>query len=224
METPTPRRTHRLGAFVTAVVLGVGMIGVLAPAALAQENEEEAPTEGEGRKPRLTDEQRACLEQQGVQKPEPDENGERPRPTEEQREAFRAAAEACGIELPARKHRRLTDEQRTCLEEQGAQKPERDENGERVPLTEEQRQALVAAFEACGIEVPHRLTITEEQRACLEEQGIEKPQRDENGRRVRPTEEQREAFRAAAEACGIELPDNPPSDGDEANSEASSAT
>jgi hypothetical protein len=219
METPTPRRANRLGMFVTAVALGVGMLGVLAPAAFAQENEDEAPAGG--RPHALTDEQRACLEQQGVQKPEPDENGERVRPTEEQREAFRAAAEACGIELP-RKHRpRLTDEQRACLEEQGAQKPERDENGEPVPLTEEQREAARAAFEACGIEVPLRLSITEEQRTCLEEQGVEKPQRDENGRRVRPTEEQREAFRAAAEACGIDLPDRPQSDNDEANSEAS---
>jgi hypothetical protein len=218
METPTPRRAHRLGMFVTAVVLGVGMLGVLAPAAFAQENEDEAPAGG--RRHALTDEQRACLEQQGVQKPEPDENGERVRPTEEQREAFRAAAEACGIELPLR-HRRLSEEQRACLEEQGAQKPERNENGERAPLTEEQREALVAAFEACDIEVPLRLRITEEQKACLEEQGIEKPQRDENGERVRPTEEQREAFRAAAEACGIDLPDRPQSDNDDANSEAS---
>ena len=155
METPTPRRAHRLGAFAAALVMGAGLVGVLAPSAIAQENdsETEAPSGEEHRV--LTDEQRACLEEQGVQKPERGENGERVRPTDEQREAFRAAAEACDIELPLRRHR-LTDEQRACLEEQGVEKPQRDENGERVEPTDEQREAFRAAAEACGIDLPDR--------------------------------------------------------------------
>jgi len=218
METPAPRRAHRFGALAAAIVMGAGLVGVLAPTAIAQENDSdnEAPSGEEHRV--LTDEQRACLEEHGVQKPEQDENGERVRPTDEQREAFRAAAEACGIELPLRRHPRLTDEQRACLQEQGVEKPERDENGERAEPTDEQREAFRAAAEACGIELRRHPRLTDEQRACVQEQGVEKPERDENGERVEPTDEQREAFRAAAEACGIDLPDRPPSDSSDANS------
>jgi hypothetical protein len=153
------------------MVMGATLVGALAPAALAQEsNDSEAPAdEARPRRPQLTEEQQACLEEQGIVKPEPNADGERPRPTDEQREAFRAAAEACGIELPARHGPRLTDEQKSCLEEQG----------------------------------------------------IEKPARGEDGERVEPTDEQREAFRAAAEACGIDLPDNPPSDSNDDTSNAS---
>jgi hypothetical protein len=153
------------------MVMGATLVGALAPAALAQESlDSEAPAdEARPRRPQLTEEQQACLEEQGIVKPEPNADGERPRPTDEQREAFRAAAEACGIELPARHGPRLTDEQKSCLEEQG----------------------------------------------------IEKPARGEDGERVEPTDEQREAFRAAAEACGIDLPDNPPSDSNDDTSNAS---
>src|SRR5688500_5298069 len=95
MKTNAPRRAHRFGIFATAIVMGAGLVGVLAPAALAQEGDDaanEAPS-GEERRGRhqLTDEQRACLEEQGVQKPEPDANGERVEPTDEQKAAFRAA-------------------------------------------------------------------------------------------------------------------------------------
>src|SRR5687767_11398601 len=154
MKTKAPRRAHRFGTFATAIVMGAGLAGVLAPAALAQEGDDaanEAPS-GEERRGRLTDEQRACLEEQGVQKPEPDANGERVEPTDEQKAAFRAAAEACGIELRRGRHQ-LTDEQRACLEEQGVQKPEPDANGERVEPTDEQKEAFRAAAEACGIEL-----------------------------------------------------------------------
>jgi hypothetical protein len=47
--------------------------------------------------PRLTDEQRACLKEAGIEKPADGQP-----PTEEQRAAFRAAAQQCGIDLPAR--------------------------------------------------------------------------------------------------------------------------
>lgn len=54
-----------------------------------------------------------------------------------------------------------------------------------------------------------RPQLTDEQKTCLEEQGIEKPARGEDGRRVRPTDEQKAAFEAAAAECGIELPERP---------------
>ena len=48
---------------------------------------------------------------------------------------------------------------------------------------------------------------------------MEKPARDENGERVPPTEEQRAAFEAAAETCGIDLPERPNGDNSGANNE-----
>jgi hypothetical protein len=56
------------------------------------------------------------------------------------------------------------------------------------------------------------VALTDEQRQCMADAGFElpEPQVDENGRRVRPErprldDSQREAFREAAEACGLEL-------------------
>jgi hypothetical protein len=143
---------------------GVSMVGVIGGTAFAQTETDEAPAaEGRPKKAPLTDEQRACIEGQGVDLPDPPAEGEEPaertRPTEEQRAAFKAAAEACGIELPARRHHRgprLTEEQRACLQEQGVEKPAKDENGERVRPTDEQRAAFEAAAEACGIDLPER--------------------------------------------------------------------
>jgi len=98
----------------------------------------------------------------------------------------------------------LTDEQRACLEQAGVEKPA---EGERP--TEEQRAALRAAAEQCGIPFHrHHPRLTDEQKTCLQEAGVEKPAAGE-----RPTEEQRDAFRAAAEQCGIDLPQRP-GDGD----------
>jgi hypothetical protein len=101
-------RRRRSTAAATLVVATLGLAAGLAPAAVAIQNDDQqqesddAPRGPRGGHPELTDEQKTCLEGQGVQKPAKDENGERVRPTEEQREAFRAAAEACGIELPER--------------------------------------------------------------------------------------------------------------------------
>ena len=91
----------------------------------------------------------------------------------------------------------LTDEQKACMQAAGITKPEG------VP-TEEQRAAIRAAAESCGIELPVRPNgplsqITDEQKSCLQAAGITKPE-------GRPTAEQRAAIRAAAESCGIELP------------------
>ena len=101
---------------------------------------------------------------------------------------------------------RLTEEQRQCLVDQGVERPPL---GQRP--SDEQIQAAKDAAEACGIELPigrrgparrFLRNLTDEQRQCLQGQGLERPARGE-----RPTEEQRQAFREAAEACDIDLPD-----------------
>jgi len=147
-STPTTKR--RRGAVVaTLAVASMGLLAGFAPAASAHPG---------GGRAQLTDEQKSCLEEQGVVKPEPNADGERVRPTEEQREAFKAAAEACGIELRGPRHNRLqlTDEQKSCLEDQGIEKPARDEDGKRVKPTDEQKAAFEAAAAECGIELPER--------------------------------------------------------------------
>ena len=161
----TPRKPGRWARLAMVGLAGVSMVGVLGGTAFAQtesDDSQEAPADSDGprHKPRLTDEQRACIEGQGVDLPDPPAEGEEPaehvRPTEEQRAAFKAAAEACGIELPRHRGPKLTDEQKACLEQQGVQKPAKDESGERVRPTEEQRAAFEAAAEACGIDLPER--------------------------------------------------------------------
>ncbi len=105
----------------------------------------------------------------------------------------------------------LSDEQRACLEAQGlTARPQ-------GRPTVEQRKQFKAAAEACGLERPentygkhnwrngkgNRPQLSSEQRECLADQGLTaKPQ-------GRPTAEQREQFKAAAETCGIELPTHP---------------
>ncbi|MBJ7381094.1 MAG: hypothetical protein JHC66_00780, partial [Acidimicrobiia bacterium] len=70
------------------------------------------------------------------------------------------------------------------------------------------RDAMKAAAETCGITLPTRqghagrLNLTDEQRACLTEAGITKPE-------GRPTQAERDAMKAAAETCGITLPTRP---------------
>ncbi|MFM7616802.1 MAG: hypothetical protein ACKO72_05000 [Actinomycetes bacterium] len=103
----------------------------------------------------LTAEQRQCLADAGVTKPE----GE---PTQAERDAFKAAAESCGIDLPGRDgpgegmgrgHRgpglRLTAEQRQCLADAGVTRPE-------GRPTEDQRAAMRSAAESCGITLGRR--------------------------------------------------------------------
>ncbi|MEN9595248.1 MAG: hypothetical protein RLY23_1731, partial [Actinomycetota bacterium] len=148
----------------------------------------------------LTDEQKTCLTEAGITKPEG-------RPTQAEREAFKAAAETCGITLPTRpdhagRELNLTDEQKTCLTEAGITKPE-------GRPTQAERDAFKAAAETCGITLPARpenaggrLNLTDTQKTCLTEAGITKPE-------GRPTQAERDAFKAAAETCGITLPARP---------------
>ena len=98
----------------------------------------------------------------------------------------------------------LTDEQKTCLTDAGITKPAK---GTRP--TQAERDAMKAAAEACGITLPTRpdhagrgLNLTDEQKTCLTDAGITKPE-------GRPTQAERDAMKAAAEACGITLPARP---------------
>ena len=103
----------------------------------------------------LTDAQRQCLSDQGVTLPARPADGSRPELTQEQRDALRQARIACG--LPTLGHPglglrpALTDAQRQCLSDQGVTLPARPADGSRPELTQEQRDALHAAAEACGL-------------------------------------------------------------------------
>ncbi len=112
----------------------------------------------------------------------------------------------------------------SCLQSQGVTRPEKPADGTRPQLTEEQRGAMRAAFEACASQRPQRPELTEEQRttlraqmeehrACMETQlsaaGITRPERPADGTRpVRPelTEAQKAAFAAARDACADSAP------------------
>lgn len=126
------RRGAGIGVGIGLVLAAVFALALtLAPAGSAQEtdgdvSEGETPGTGQAADPRepLSDEDRACLEENGAQLPELDEDGqlirperpdasERPEPgseefeqkhaeMQERRESFRSAADACGIELPER--------------------------------------------------------------------------------------------------------------------------
>ena len=120
--------------------------------------------------------------------------------------------------VAGRPHRpALTDEQRQCLAAQGVTVPAPTADGTRVRPTDDQRAAFRAAAEACGLPVPQghpgmgpRPALTDEQRECLAAQGVTVPAPTADGTRVRPTDDQRAAFRAAAEACGLPLPTRGP--------------
>jgi hypothetical protein len=124
--------------------------------------------------------------------------------------AFAAAAtgageaSADGAPLP---HPQLSDTQKQCLTDHGVTLPA---TGERPQaLTDEQRAAFRAAAEACGIALRHGLRpeLSDAQKQCLTDQGVTLPARPANGERpTPPTDEQRAAFRAAAQTCGITLP------------------
>ncbi|MEX1009500.1 MAG: hypothetical protein WD271_16915, partial [Acidimicrobiia bacterium] len=70
--------------------------------------------------------------------------------------------------------------------------------------------AMRAAAEACDIPLPAhgpRFQLSDTQKQCLTDQGVTLPERSANGERpAPPTDEQRAAMRAAAEACDIPLP------------------
>ncbi len=110
--------------------------------------------------PALTDAQKKCLADQGVTRPEKPADGSRPQLTQEQRDALRQAREACDLPVMAgpgrHPHPALTDAQKKCLADQGVTRPEKPADGSRPQLTQEQRDALRQAREACDLPVgPH---------------------------------------------------------------------
>lgn len=194
-----------------ALVVGVAAMGITAGMAggvFAQEGD----GSGSGHPIRhlisdLTDEQRQCLRDADLTKPPADATDDERLAA---REAFLAALDDCGIELPERRgpFADLTDEQRQCLQDAGLTRPGAD-------ATAEERKAALEAFrtaaEGCGIDLPERphgrpgplADLTDEQKACLDAAGLARP-----GAGATPEERQaaREALAAAAEGCGIELP------------------
>lgn len=103
----------------------------------------------------------------------------------------------------------LTATERQCLIDQGVTRPE-------TKPTAEQRAALRAALDACGIEHPvararagrFLRNLTEEQRDCLKsELGAEAGGDGQRPRLASP--ERRQALQDAAAACGITLPPRP---------------
>jgi len=198
MQHRTPR-LRRIAAAAALTTLALATIGTGVAAADATGSTGRGDHRGRAH---LTAEQRSCLEDQGIRKPAG-------RPTKAEIKALKAAAEACDIPLGrlVRHHighamADLTDEQRQCLEEAGVTKPE-------GRPTEAQLKAFAAAAKSCGVPLRddrrgpghgHGPRLTDEQRQCLAEAGVTKPEGE-------PTEAQRDAMRAAAESCGITLPD-----------------
>ena len=155
------RRVGSAALFATlgATIIGFGVAGAVdggststsTPSAPFSESRPDKAGHHHGGRLNLTDEQKTCLTEAGITKPEG-------RPTQAERDAFKAAAETCGITLPARPdnagHHRggrlnLTDEQKTCLTEAGITKPE-------GRPTQAERDAFKAAAESCGITLPAR--------------------------------------------------------------------
>jgi hypothetical protein len=111
--TITPRaKRFAVGAGAAGALIGtLALLGAFQPNATAQtgttdtsvsddsdSTDSDSSDRGRHGHRRLTDEQRDCLAEQGVTKPAERPDGP---PTQEQIDALKAAAEACGIELPA---------------------------------------------------------------------------------------------------------------------------
>jgi hypothetical protein len=116
-----------------------------------------------------------------------------------------------------------SDAYKACLEQQGVTLPAKPADGSRPELTDEQKAALRAAHEACASQRPSRPELSDEQkaqlqaqmeqyRACLEAQGVTRPERPApsadgtlaprpqiGGRQI--TDEQKAQIEAARAAC-----------------------
>lgn len=215
---------------------GAASTSTTAPAPAAGSSSSTSATSSGDRhiRPVLTDAQKECLADAGVKLPTPpaaDADGAaKPKlPTEAERNKLHAALKKCGIEVPARPggpggpggpgpFAELTDDQRRCLEDHGLRPPgdapgnSEDANGSATPQRPT-RERVEAAFKACDIDLPplpERPVITDEQRACMTEAGVELPEPPAEGEapteRPKLDEAQREAFRDAAEKCGLPLP------------------
>jgi hypothetical protein len=132
-----------LAALAAVPALGLGAFAAADTSSGTGSADSESPAMpvSTGRRPMLSDAQKQCLSDQGVTLPQPSSSGERPQVSQEQRDAFRAAAQACGIEFGG--HRApLTDAQRQCLSDQGVTLPQPSSSGERPQVSQEQRDAF----------------------------------------------------------------------------------
>lgn len=121
---------------IWAVLFGIAALSQAVAVLADEEGHPPPPHHG----PKLTDEQRACLEKI-LGKPQ---EGKRP-----EREKVEAAFKSCGIDHPhgppPGRPPRLTDEQKACVEKQVG-KPEKGKHPD--------REKMEAAFKSCGIEHP----------------------------------------------------------------------
>jgi len=105
---------------------------------------------------------------------------------------------------PKRPGSNLTATQKTCLTQHGVQVPTATN---RSSLTAQPRPALVAALRACGVRVGlgrglrGRMALTSAQRSCLTQHGATLPGSGGGAGAAGG----RQALRAAAQACGIQL-------------------
>jgi hypothetical protein len=112
---------------------------------------------------------------------------------------------------------------KACLEQQGVTLPAKPADGTRPELNDDQKAALRAAFDACQSQRPARPELSDEQkaklrsqfeqyRACLEAQGLTRPERPAPSADGTPperpqigerqiTDEQRAQIEAARAAC-----------------------
>ncbi len=139
--------TKRIGNVALFVALAV--VPVLALNSLATATP--TPDGGTDPRPGLTDAQRSCLAEQGVTLPAPGSQGEAPALTQEQRKELRKSVKACGLRGPRVALRRLTDEQRQCLADQGVTLPGALGDGSRPQMSAEARDSLRQAALACGL-------------------------------------------------------------------------
>jgi Spy/CpxP family protein refolding chaperone len=112
---------------------------------------------------------------------------------------------------------------KACLEQQGVTLPAKPADGSRPEFSDEQKAALHSAFEACESQRPSRPALSDEQRAklqaqmeqyraCLEAQGLTKPERPAPSadgtppQRPQITDEQRAQIEAARAACADVAP------------------
>ena len=102
----------------------------------------------------------------------------------------------------------LTDAQKACMAQHGVTLPT---PGQKLPgpPTAAQLDAFRADAQACGLPTPkgpvQMVPLTDAQQACLSQHGVTLPT---PGQKLPgpPTAAQRDAFRAAAQACGLPAP------------------
>ncbi len=153
-KQPSPwlRRVGSAALFATlgATIIGFGVAGAVDGGSSSTSTPSAASADAghhRGGRLNLTDTQKTCLTDAGITKPEG-------RPTQAERDAFKAAAQRCGITLPTRPddaggRLNLTDTQKTCLTDAGITKPE-------GRPTQAERDAFKAAAQTCGITLPAR--------------------------------------------------------------------